>query len=364
MLATLLAASFALAPQTPAADTTTAQLSLDAARREVTIRIGPFVIPNTGSGHQHNKMAAHETAVYRVTWPVQGWFHAFHVELVGADGQVLSRRFLHHVSMVNMSRRQLIYPAYERLLGASQEVDNYTAPKSIGVPMEPGMQLGTFIGWHNGTGKEIPGATLVIKMRYTPPNMMPRPLDVHLLYMDVAYTVGRTDAYTIPPGPSSRSYEFTLPVGGHLIAAGGHMHDYAKFVRLEDAESGKVLLNLPAKTDSTGMLKGVPTRLLGITGDGLHLKANHRYRVRADYDVPGADTLKKGAMALIVGAFVPDDPSRWPVLDESDPGIQRDIAMLESLGHPKPGNAMTMPMSMPMDPPDSGGTDHEHTNHE
>ncbi len=237
--------------------------------------------------------------------------------------------------MVNLGRRQLIYPAFERLLGASQEVDRFSAPKSIGVPMEPGMQLATFIGWHNSKPEAIPGVTLTIRMRYTPPNMMPRPLDIHLLYMDVAYTVGRTDAYTLPRGASSRSYEFTLPVGGRIIAAGGHLHDYAKFVRLEDAESGKVLLDLPARTDSLGKLKGVPTRLLGVKGDGLRLKANRRYRVRADYDNPTADSLKQGAMALIVAAFVPDDPAKWPQLDLADPGILRDIAMLEGVGRGK-----------------------------
>lgn len=318
-----------------------ASLTADTKARIVTITMGPFTIPAGGPGMHHGKMSAHETPTVYVTWPVEGWFHAYDVEVRDSTGQQLSRKFLHHLSMVNLGRRQLIYPAYERLLGASQEVDRFSAPKSIGVPMEPGMRLATFIGWHNSKPEEIHGATVIVRMRYTPPNMMPRPLDIHLLYMDVSYIVGKSDAYNLPSGPSSKTSEFTLPVGGRLIAAGGHLHDYAKFVRLEDAESGKVLLDLPARTDSLGKLKGVPTRLMGIKGDGLRLKANRRYRVRADYDNPTGMVLKQGAMGLIVGAFVPDDPSKWPALDPNDPGILTDMAMLESIGRDKKSAAAT-----------------------
>jgi hypothetical protein len=317
--------------QEPGAEAS-ARLSIDARARVVTISMGPFTIPAGGPGGHRHTMGGHETPAYRVTWPVRGWFRGYEVEVVDSNGVKMSRRFLHHLSMVNLGRRQLIYPAFERLLGASQEVDRFMVPKSIGVPMEPGMELATFVGWHNSTTQAIPGVTVVIRMQYMPPNMTPRPLDVHLLYMDVAYTVGRTDAYTLPGGPSSRSYEFTLPVGGRILAAGGHLHDFGKFIRLEDAESGKILLNLPARTDSLGQLKSVPTRLLGVTGPGLKLKANHRYRVRADYDKPGADSLKQGAMALMVAAFVPDDPHRWPPLDIDDPGIQSDLSMLDGVG--------------------------------
>jgi len=330
-----------------------ATLTTDTKARVVTITMGPFTIPAGGPGMHHSKMSAHETPTVYVTWPVEGWFHAYDVELRDSTGQKLSRKYLYHVSMVNLGRRQLIYPAYERLLGASQEVDRFSAPKSIGVPMEPGMRLATFIGWHNSKPEVIRGAMLTVRMRYTPPNMMPRPLDIHLLYMDVSYTVGKSDAYNLPSGPSSKSHEFTLPVGGRILAAGGHLHDYAKFVRLEDAESGKVLLDLPAKTDSLGKLKGVPTRLLGIKGDGLRLQANRRYRVRADYDNPTGDILKQGAMALIVAAFVPDDPAKWPELDPNEPGILTDMAMLESIGRDKKSAAATTA-------PDSMHMHHEH----
>ena len=66
-----------------------------------------------------------------------------------------------------------------------------------------------------------------------PEEPLPRPQDVLPLYMDVSYDM-ETDSYDLPAGQSSKSYEFTLPLGGRLLAVGGHAHDYAQFVSLED----------------------------------------------------------------------------------------------------------------------------------
>ncbi len=334
--ACIIAAALLFAAPLTAQDSATAAVEIHPEHREVVITIGPLTIPNLGQeGHGgHGSMPAHETRLYRAIWPLTGWFRGFRVELYDSAGHRLPRRHLHHVSMVNLSRRQLLYPAFERILGASQEQSSFRAPATVGIPLEPGMTLGTFIGWHNDTGHEIPGARLVMRMQYLPSNWMPQPTPIWILWMDVSYRSGATDAYDLPPGRSSKTYEFTLPIGGRVLVAGGHLHDYAKSLRLEDAESGRILIELKARTDSTGRLNSVPRKLYGVAGAGLRLHANRRYRLRAEYDSPAPEVLKKGAMALMVAAFVPDDPSRWPVLDLADTGVQRDLAMLESLGSP------------------------------
>jgi hypothetical protein len=348
------AAARAAAPLAAQADSATVEVRRE--HREVVITIGPLTIPNLGKAHSHGGMSAHETRLYRATWPVKGWLRGFRVELYDSAGHRLSRRHLHHVSMVNLARRQLLYPAFERILGASQEQASFRAPATIGVPLEPGMTLGTFIGWHNDTGHEITGVHLVMRMQYLPSNWMPAPTEIRILWMDVSYRSGATDAYDLPPGPSSKSYEFTLPIGGRVLVVGGHLHDHATYLRLEEVESGKVLIELKPRTDSTGRLKSVPRKVYGVVGDGLRLRANRLYRLRADYDSPAPTVLKKGAMALMAAAFVPDDPSRWPALDLADPGLQRDLAMLESLGSP--------PKSVARPPaPDSSMAAHQH-NHE
>jgi hypothetical protein len=69
-----------------------------------------------------------------------------------------------------------------------------------------------------------------------------------------------------------------------------------------------------------------------VSGDGLALKADHRYRVVGEYDNPTGETKIKGAMAHMVGLFVPDDMSKWPKIDPSDPTYQRDLASLQVRG--------------------------------
>jgi hypothetical protein len=110
------------------------------------------------------------------------------------------------------------------------------------------------------------------------------------------------------------------------------MHDYGVGVRLEDVESGKVVTRVVATRDSAGKLVKVSRKLYGVSGEGLKLKANHKYRVVGEYDNPTGETLVKGAMAHIVGLFVPDDMSKWPRIDPSDPTYQRDLASLQVRG--------------------------------
>ena len=130
--------------------------------------------------------------------------------------------------------------------------------------------------------------------------------------MDVNLTVGGSNTFDVPPGRSEKAYEFTLPVGGRLLGVGGHLHDYGSLVKLVDAESGKELTRVTAKRDSSGKVLGVSRKLFGVSGEGLKLKPNHRYKVVGVYDNPTGEIRPKAAMAHMVGLFVPDDMSKWP----------------------------------------------------
>ena len=136
----------------------------------------------------------------------------------------------------------------------------------------------------------------------------------------------------MPAGRSEKAHEFSLPVGGRLLGVSGHMHDYGMLVRLEDVASGKVLTRVETKREKDGKVIGMGRKLFGVTGDGLKLEAGRRYRVVAVYDNPTGETLVNGAMAHMVGLFVPDDMALWPAIDESDPEFQRDLASLQVRG--------------------------------
>src|SRR5918912_1021095 len=102
-------------------------------------------------------------------------------------------------------------------------------------------------GWFRGFRVEL-------IMLWTPKNQNPPPVNALPIYMDVNLTVGGTNTFDVPPGKSSKAYEFTLPTSGRLLGVGGHMHDYGTRVRLEDAETGKVLTQVVAERSPDGKL--------------------------------------------------------------------------------------------------------------
>ena len=341
----ILGASLVVGPDTPAPPPV--RVAIDSSRHELTITSGPVDLPNMPPMDSHAMMdlgMSHDTPIQRFEWPIDGWFRGFRVNLTDAQGQPVPRHVMHHLIMVNFSRRQLLYSAAERLMGAGTETDGeVSVPKTIGVPMTPGTKLGMYVAWHNDTGKELKGVYLNVTMLWTPKNQNPQPVNAMPIYMDVNLTVGGSNTFDVPPGHSTKAYEFTLPVGGRLLGVGGHMHDYGSRVRLEDAVTGKVLTQVVAEREPDGKLIKMSRKLFGVSGDGLKLKAGHRYRVVGEYDNPTGETRVKGAMAHMVGLFVPDDMKRWPTIDPRDPTYQRDLASLQVRGQ------QTMP-----------GMNHEH----
>ena len=334
-LSGLLFAVGLLAPATPDTLPATVSVAIDSARHEVTITAGPYDLVNMPPMENHGMMdlgASHDTPVLRFDWPVEGWLRGFRIELVDRNGRAVPRHVMHHMIMVNFARRQLLYSAAERLLGAGTETEDANVPKTIGIPLTPGMDLGMYVAWHNDTGADLEGVMLKVSMQWTPRNQNPRPANAMPIYMDVNLTVGGTNTYDVPAGRSEKAHEFSLPVGGRLLGVSGHMHDYGMLVRLEDVASGKVLTRVETKREKDGKVIGMGRKLFGVTGDGLKLEAGRRYRVVAVYDNPTGETLVNGAMAHMVGLFVPDDMALWPAIDESDPEFQRDLASLQVRG--------------------------------
>jgi hypothetical protein len=322
----------ALAEREPSSSVT---VTIDSARHELVVTSGPFDLPNMPPMDDHAMMdlgMSHDTKLQRFEWPVDGWFRGFRVELRDARGRAVPPHVMHHMIMVNFSRRQLLYSAAERLMGTGTETEEVSVPKTIGVPMKPGMRLGMYIAWHNDTGQDLEGVQLKLIMLWTPKNQNPPPVNALPIYMDVNLTVGGTNTFDVPPGRSSKAFEFTLPTGGRLLGVGGHMHDYGSRVRLEDAETGKVLTQVVAERAPDGKLIKVSRKLFGVSGKGLRLKANRRYRVVGEYDNPTGQMRIKGAMASMVGLFVPDDMKRWPAIDPRDPIYRRDMASLQVRG--------------------------------
>lgn len=206
-------------------------------------------------------------------------------------------------------------------------------PRSMGLPLDANQKMSFYYMLMNESDKVVDGARLRVTLAWTPAgtkgvkNILPLTLN--------ANGGGYGPTFDIPSGLSSTTAEFTLPEGGRLRSMGGHMHDHAREMRLEDVVTGKVLVRLEAKRARDGSVESVERTNFLLRRNGLRLSANRRYRVVAAYDNPTGVTIK-GAMGLMVGAFTPDDLGRWPAIDAADPSFQKDLANLHEV---QPGAA-------------------------
>ena len=312
-----------------------AAVRVDSAKREVIVTAGPFHVAAMPPGMKHEDMEMmddHNTPLIRFDWPVAGWLRGFQIEVVGPDGKAIDRRVIHHLIGVNFDRRQLLYPAVERIFGIGRETEDMFVPRTIGVPMTAGHRLGMYMAWQNETGQDLHDIQIRVRLSYSPPNLNPRPVDALPLYMDVNLTIGKTNTFDIPVGKSEKSWEFTMPVDGRLLGYSGHLHDYGTGVRLEDATTGKVLATVKATLTADGKITKISRSLPGVGGDGIRLRAGRKYRVIGMYHNLSGTAIPLGAMAHLSGIFAPDDVSKWPAVDLSDEQMQDDLASLNEMG--------------------------------
>src|SRR5260370_14713820 len=267
-------------------------VQIDSTHHQILVTGGPYRVP-VSREMPGMMMDMEATPVQRFRFPADGWLQGFRIDLFDDQGRPLPHRLLHHLIVVNFGRRQFIYPALERLLGAAEESDtgDFRVPRTSGVPMQAGQELGVYATWHNDSASAVPVAYWRIVMYMARGNLRPRPIDVLPAYLDVnIQTNPEENRFNVPPGHFEIGYEFSPPLSGHLLVVTGHLHDYGTLVKLVDAASGKTLVQVNSKRDSLGRVLSIPRKLLAIRGEGLSLTAGHRYRVVGVFDNPTRDT--------------------------------------------------------------------------
>ncbi|MDH5284344.1 MAG: hypothetical protein OEW80_10745 [Gemmatimonadota bacterium] len=298
---------------------------VDSARHEVILTVGPFELSSM-KGHEGHRDMPEFSA--RFPWPVTAMARGFSFALHDSTGKKVPQRVLHHLNLINTTRRQLLLPLQEKVMAIGRETKNIMLPGTVGLPLEAGTRMKVAIMWHNQTPVDFSGVMLTLHIRYTPDNLVPRPVTVLPISMDLADRPGAENSFPVPVGLFTISREFMMPVTGRLLAATGHMHDWATGLRLEDAASRKTLVSITPILDSTGGISDMPLRLFGVRGDGLKLHAGRRYRLVATYDNRSGATMD--GMAMLGGIFSPSDLRDWPDRESED------IAYLD---HPVPAPA-------------------------
>jgi hypothetical protein len=309
------------------------QTVVDSAKHAVVITLGPCLVPTMGTmdmrGMSKMAMMGHgpgnEDVRVHFRWPADVWMRSFDLRLFDKNHRRLNQpTTMHHMELLNFDRRQVLYPMVERVFGLGEETGSAKVPKSIGLPLFSGTDMGLYVMWNNHSDTDMEGVTLQLTIDYSPRNLVPRPTIVLPFKADVNIHPGAGDAFDLPPGGGSRSAVFTMAVSGRLIAVGGHLHDFGKEVRLEDVATGKVLARVNALRTPSGEVTGVSHGLYGIIGRGPHLIAGRRYRLVAVYQGSPKDSII-GAMGLMGGIFAPDNYAKWPKLDRTNPDYLIDL---------------------------------------
>lgn len=315
---------------TPPAQLTVA---VDRTRHQVVLTYGPFDVP----AHSGSLMDG-ATAMERFRWPLDTWIRGFQIAVLDSGGRPLSRRLVHHFNLVDFDRRELAYPIVERLVGGGQETEDLLLPATVGLPVVQGHAFGLMLMWRNDTDQGLSGIRFRLTLTWIPENEVPRPIGAMPMWVDVNWQAQGPDDFDAPPGGCIKTYAFTLPIGGHLLAASGHLHRGGVSVWIQDGETGRVIARSDSRRDSTGQVLGMSRTLFGARGWGPHLDAHHRYLLVAVYDNPTAEPLKS-VMAIFAGLFAPDHPGAWPAADPGDPLYQADLAGLmapmamDDMGH-------------------------------
>lgn len=319
----------------------TLQVQVDSVRRLVIITAGPFHVVGmpgemqpmsgmpgmAGAMPDDSAMGSMRDSVFRFAWPVDGWVYGCRIELVDSAGRPLPRDLLHHAGIVDFGRRELVYPMFERLLGVGKETGDLALPSNIGVPVPAGEPLALYVGLHDPRRGTVDGVRVRLTVLWTP-RSAGAPLAVTPFFAEVNHRIGGTSAFDVPPGRSTWSSTFRMPVSGGLIAVGGHLHDYATSLTLVDAESGRTLVHLRANRAPDGTIRGLSRFVFGYNYDALRLVAGHSYRLVAVYDNPTGKVIEQGGMASVAGPFVPDDWSSMPRLDPGDSALASDLRSL------------------------------------
>ena len=276
----------------------------------VTLRIGPMTLPANTS---HMRMPQPPDLVWTI--PRTGWLLAYHPKLVDSAGHSVPGPVLHHVAFWNENRSDFLCPnKEEHIFGAGGELTDWAQIPGFGYRVEKGDQIRIETMIHNPTTASYKDVFLEISIPYAD-DATPAPVkNVYPAWMDVA-SCGNS-GYDLPPGASKKTGTVSVKYSGILLGVGGHMHDYGQQLTLEDSSAKEPIALLPAKTDAQGHLVSIPVVTFFQTG-GYHFAAGDKLTITATYNNPTGKLLRDGAMGIVVGYFVTEDPAALDSLRHS-----------------------------------------------
>jgi hypothetical protein len=273
---------------------------IDSANHTITLRVGPMTLPANTS---HMKMP--QPPSFYWTTPFTGWLLGYHPAMLDAKGEAVPGTLLHHVAFWNENRSDFLCPNKpEHIFGAGGELTVWQEIPGYGYAVRKGDRIRIDTMVYNPTDTSYSGVYFEVTIPYQEEASSTALKNLYPAWMDVA-SCGNS-GYDLPAGPSSKTGTVTVKYDGVLLGVGGHMHNYAKQLVLEDVTKHETVATLDAKTDASGHLLSMPVDIFYKTG-GFKFSAGDELKITATYDNTTGKLLPDGAMGIVVGYFVPTD---------------------------------------------------------
>ena len=302
--------------------------SYDEARGELVLEMPPIDIP-AAMGEGMDGMIT--TPASRVDIPVGGFVHSFRIECVDQDGKVLPPSRLHHINVIDPSRRELFAPISLRFLAAGKETGSPSVPdRLVGMPLIEGQRVILKAMLHNPEARVLSGVRARVIFGYRKAGGQFPLFHAYPWQLDVKFPVGEqpggTKAFELPAGHSETSFEASPVVPGTLVGIGGHVHDLAKYLEFKDVTSGEVLWKGEPVFDKDGAVESMPTKMFYAWNRmGVKLDPSHTYRLTVVYDNTTGGAIPYGGMGVVAGLFLPARDAKWPAVDTTNADYRTDL---------------------------------------
>lgn len=285
------------------------------------VRLGPVALP---ANADHDRISQLALQTWRL--PAGGWLRGYQVEMVDRQGRVLPSSLIHHAELVDLERRDLLRPAYNRVASVGKETAALLLPAGMGYPVRAGQELGINAMLANTSATGYPEAYVRATFTLVPQGAA-GVRDVMGFYAETSYDSTGNSAFDLPAGETTRVVHFTVPVAGQVLAMGGHIHDFGtRFIVVR--AGGDTLYNVTPRLDASGTVRGMPT--VPFFGRTVRVAPGDRFTMTVHYNNTSGRTMPGAGMGTLGVVFRPDDLSAWPALDRNDPAVQRDLATLRN----------------------------------
>lgn len=275
----------------------------DLVQHVLTIRVGPIPLPE---GAHHLQLPDSFFLI-----PFDGWIIGYSPSMVDETGDSLPHSLLHHALVFNGARQDFLCLAGDEVIfGAGSEMTDWPVLQGgQGYPVTKGSRIRNVVMLHNDTSTLYPHVYFQLRIKYQLKTDKPALQNVYTLWAYIGQCPMTRDpktlAYDLKPGNNSHKREFTIPYSGTLVTVLAHMHNYGRWLYLENLTSEEIVAVAQSKLDETGHLLPTPSPYSYLFGD-FSLKKGDRIQLKSYYQNPTGKTLPLAAMGIMGGYFLPD----------------------------------------------------------